>query len=91
MAYRLSLRKKQLLVSIHVFSVVAWFGGAMCMLLLGLYMKHADNGEQLYYTLTNMHLIDITLIRYPAIMVFVTGIMLSIWTQWGLIKHCSPS
>jgi uncharacterized membrane protein len=87
MAYRLSLRKKNLLVAIHVLSVVAWFGGAICMLLLGLYMKNAHNGEQLYYTLSNMHLIDTTLIRFPALIVLISGVMLSIWTQWGLIKY----
>lgn len=87
MAYRLNLRKKNLLVTIHVLSVIAWFGGAICMLLLGLYMQKAEDGEQLYYTLANMHLIDATLIRYPALVAFISGILLSVWTQWGLFKH----
>ncbi|MFC7441569.1 hypothetical protein [Laceyella putida] len=87
MAYRLNLRKKNLLVSIHVLSIVAWFGGAMCMFMLGLYMKNAKNGEQLYYILSDMHLIDATLIRYPALVVFISGVLLSVWTQWGLVKY----
>ncbi|MGA9172577.1 MAG: hypothetical protein WBZ33_01140, partial [Thermoactinomyces sp.] len=57
------------------------------MLLPGLYMQNARNGEQLYYILADMHLIDVTLIRYPALMVFISGVLLSIWTQWGLIKY----
>ncbi|RAL24092.1 hypothetical protein [Thermoflavimicrobium daqui] len=87
MAYRLNLMKKNGLVTIHVLSIIAWFGGAMCMLILGLYMKNAKNGEQLFYILSDMHLIDITLIRYPALVVLISGVLLSIWTHWGLVKY----
>ncbi|MBH5320903.1 hypothetical protein I6N90_24250 [Paenibacillus sp. GSMTC-2017] len=87
MAKRLSLGKKQLLVSIHVIAVAAWFGGTVGMLLLGLYLKNAADGEQLYYTLLSMHVIDENLLKYPALLTLITGIMLSVWTQWGLVKH----
>ncbi|KKI90563.1 hypothetical protein WQ54_21800 [Bacillus sp. SA1-12] len=87
MAYRLSMKKKQILVSIHVLSLVAWLGGTICMLLLGFYMKGAENREQLYYTLSSMNVIDVSLLKYPALVTLLTGILLSIWTQWGLIKH----
>ncbi|PLR66925.1 DUF2269 family protein [Bacillus sp. UMB0893] len=87
MAIRLSLRKKQVLVSIHVISVTLWFGGTMGMLLLGFYLKNAVDGEQLYYTLLSMHVIDESLLKYPALLTLITGIMLSVWTQWGLFKH----
>lgn len=87
MSYRLSIKKKQLIIVIHVLSVVCWLGGAMCMLLLGTYMLRAENGEQLYFTLENMHLIDVVFIRYPALVALLTGIVLAIWTNWGLFKH----
>jgi uncharacterized membrane protein len=87
MAVRLHLRKKQLLVSIHVIAVALWFGGTMGMFLLGFYLKNAVNGEQLYYTLVSMHVIDESLLKYPALVTLITGIMLSVWTQWGLFKH----
>ncbi|MFD0619626.1 hypothetical protein ACFQZR_19330 [Paenibacillus sp. GCM10027629] len=87
MIYKLSIKKKQLIIVIHVLSVVCWLGGAMCMLLLGTYMLNAENGEQLYYTLDNMHLIDVVFIRYTALVALLTGIVLSVWTNWGLFKH----
>ncbi|MFD0714722.1 hypothetical protein [Paenibacillus sp. GCM10027626] len=61
MSYRLSLKKKQLLITIHVISIISWFGGVFSMFMLGLYMLNSDNGEQLYYTLENMHLVDVIL------------------------------
>lgn len=87
MAYRLNQKKKSLLVAIHVISVASWIGGTLGMLLLGVYLQNAANGEQLYYTLANMEIIDENLLKYPALLSLITGIMLSIWTQWGLVKH----
>lgn len=87
MSYKLSIKKKQWIIVIHVLSVVCWLGGAMCMLLLGTYMLKAENGEQLYYTLENMHRIDAVFIRYTALVALLTGIVLSVWTNWGLFKH----
>ncbi|WP_246469853.1 DUF2269 family protein [Cohnella nanjingensis] len=81
------MKKKQLLITIHVISIVCWLGGAIAMLLLGIYMMMSNNGERLYYTLDNMHLIDIALIRYTALVALLTGFALSQWTNWGLFKH----
>ncbi len=87
MKYKFSIKQKQWIITIHVLSVVCWLGGAICMFVLGSYMLMSGNGEQLYYTLDNMHLIDVVLIRYTALVALVSGIALSIWTQWGLFKH----
>ncbi|MFK7693074.1 hypothetical protein [Paenibacillus sp. HJGM_3] len=87
MAYRLTQKKKHLLVAIHVISVASWIGGTLGMLVLGLYLQLGENGEQLHYTLASMEVIDENLLKYPALMTLFTGILLSIWTQWGLVKH----
>ncbi|MGN7384159.1 CopD family protein [Paenibacillus sp. SAFN-117] len=87
MSYRLSLKKKQLLITIHVISIISWFGGVFCMFMLGLYMLNSENGEQLYYTLENMHLVDVILIRYTALVALLSGLALSLWTNWGLFKY----
>jgi uncharacterized membrane protein len=87
MAYRLSVRKKQLLVAIHVLSVMAWFGGTCCMLLLGWSMRSAENGPQLLYTLSSMHIVDEALLKYPALVALISGVLLSVWTNWGLTKY----
>ncbi|TDF90111.1 hypothetical protein [Paenibacillus piri] len=87
MALKLNLKQKNILVALHVISVAAWFGATLCMLLLLFYVKKAQNGEQLYYFLESMHVLDDNLIKYPALTTLLTGILLSLWTQWGLVKY----
>ncbi|MXQ53695.1 hypothetical protein [Shimazuella alba] len=87
MAYRLNQKKKQFLVAVHVISVASWIGGTFGMLLLGFYLQNAVDEHQLHYTLLSMEVIDENLLKYPALLSLLTGILLSIWTQWGLFKH----
>ncbi|WP_248924029.1 hypothetical protein [Paenibacillus hamazuiensis] len=87
MAYKLNIKQKNILVALHVISVAAWFGATLCMLLLLFYVKKAQNGEQLYYFLESMHILDDKLIKFPALTTLFTGILLSLWTQWGLVKY----
>lgn len=87
MAYRLNQKKKSILVAVHVLSVASWIGGTLAMLLLAVYLQKGANGEQLLYTMTSMEVIDENLLKYPALLTLITGIMLSVWTQWGLVKH----
>ncbi|WJH36153.1 hypothetical protein N6H14_09940 [Paenibacillus sp. CC-CFT747] len=37
--------------------------------------------------LGSMEIIDQNLLKYPALATLLTGILLSVWTQWGLLKH----
>ncbi|MBB6634236.1 hypothetical protein [Cohnella thailandensis] len=87
MAYKLGQKKKQLVVAIHVIAVASWIGGTLGMILLAVYLQSAANGEQLAYTLSSMEVIDENLLKYPALLTLLTGILLSLWTQWGLVKH----
>ncbi|WP_147535192.1 hypothetical protein [Bacillus marasmi] len=87
MAYRLNQRKKSILVAIHVLSVAAWIGGTLGMLCLAFYLPNGANGEQLLYTMASMEVIDENLLKYPALLSLISGILLSVWTQWGLSKH----
>lgn len=87
MAKNISIKKKHLLVSIHVIAFVSWFGATLCLLLLGFYLKNAENSAQLVYTLKSMQIIDENLLKYPALATLISGILLSIWTQWGLVKY----
>lgn len=87
MAYKLNLRKKNFLKTIHVLSAMAWFGGTLSLLLLRSHIGDAQNGDQLLYTLSNMHVIDETMIKYPALTTLISGILLSVWTPWGLTRY----
>lgn len=37
--------------------------------------------------MASMEIIDENLLKYPALLSLLTGILLSVWTQWGLVKH----
>jgi uncharacterized membrane protein len=87
MAYKLTQKKKSILVAIHVLSVASWIGGTLAMILLAFYLKSGANDEQLLYTMASMEVIDENLLKYPALLTLLTGILLSVWTQWGLVKH----
>jgi uncharacterized membrane protein len=87
MAYRLSLRQKYLVMSLHVLASMAWFGGTLSLLLLLLSMNDADTGAQLFHAVSRMHIIDDALIKYPGLVVLSSGLMLSTWTAWGLLKY----
>lgn len=87
MAIRLTQKKKSILVALHVLSVASWIGGTLAMLLLTAYLSKGANGEQLLYTMASMKIIDENLLKYPALLSLITGILLSVWTQWGLTKH----
>lgn len=87
MAYRLSQKKKSILVAIHVLSVAAWIGGTLGMLSLAIYLISGGNSEQLLYTMASMEVIDENLLKYPALLSLITGLLLSLWTQWGVVKH----
>ncbi|MGA8943616.1 MAG: hypothetical protein WB502_13020 [Thermoactinomyces sp.] len=87
MAYRLNQKKKSILVAVHVLSVASWIGGTLAMWLLAIHLQNGANGEQLLYTMASMEVIDENLLKYPALLTLITGIMLSVWTQWGLVKH----
>ncbi|MED3624443.1 hypothetical protein [Neobacillus thermocopriae] len=87
MTYRLNQKKKSILVAIHVLAVASWIGGTLAMLLLAIYLQSGANGEQLLYTMASMEVIDENLLKYPALLSLITGIMLSVWTQWGLTKY----
>ena len=87
MAKRLSIKQKNWLLSLHLLFIVGWMGGAMCMLVLGIYGVNAEQGEQLYITYDIMHAVDEVMLKYSAIGTLVTGVLLSVKTHWGLTKH----
>lgn len=34
-----------------------------------------------------MHVIDDALIKYPGLAVLISGVIVSVWTPWGLVKY----
>lgn len=87
MAKRLTLKQKNWLLSLHLLFIVAWMGGAMCMLVLGIYGLNVEEGERLAFTYEIMHVVDEAMLKYSALGTLFTGVLLSVKTHWGLTKH----
>ncbi|SHE67981.1 hypothetical protein SAMN05444392_102349 [Seinonella peptonophila] len=84
---RLSQKKKQWLVILHVLLIFVWFSGSITTFTLGVYVMNVKDGAELLMTYDHIHMIDLYLIRFPALGVLISGVILSIWTHWGLTKY----
>ena len=38
-------------------------------------MRSAENGPQLLYTLSSMHIVDEALLKYPALVALISGVL----------------
>ncbi|MDR0436731.1 MAG: hypothetical protein LBH22_00360 [Bacteroidales bacterium] len=70
----------------HIFFGFSWvIGGiALCMLI---FVVRPQSGDELYMLYRILQLIDYYLIIVGAIGCLVTGLIYSIWTNWGFFKY----
>ena len=83
----LSPRWKKWLVALHVLCVVAWFGGTLSLLTLNIVSARAASLPELLVTDQNLHVIDETFIKFPALATLITGLLLAVLTNWGLVNY----
>ncbi|WP_134684135.1 hypothetical protein [Brevibacillus migulae] len=74
------------LVILHLITTVLFVGGSFCQWVLLLTILNTSNGDVLYVSHSLMHTVDIALIIPGLLGVTITGIMLSMKTQWGFFK-----
>lgn len=77
---------RRLFVFLHATFSSLWIGGALSMLIL-IFLKQTNNGDQLLAYNTAVKLIDDFVIIGSANGVLLTGIILSWKTPWGFFKH----
>lgn len=70
----------------HSFFACMWVGAAIVLSVKQFFINPSDGGE-LYGITSTMDFIDIFIIIPGAIGVLLTGLIYSIWTQWGWFKH----
>jgi len=87
MSKRLTIRQKQWFLIAHIICFVAWMGGVISMLLIGLWGIAKGPHQDLAQTYAIIHLIDDTFVKFPAIGTLITGLILSIRTHWGVTKY----
>ena len=85
--YKLSPKLKKWLLSIHILMVVTWLGGTMCMLALNRVAFQAASIQELAVTTRNIQVIDDIFIKAPALGALITGLLLAIFSNWGLTTY----
>ncbi|UVI30252.1 hypothetical protein [Paenibacillus spongiae] len=87
MLKKMSLNQKNGWLIFHLLFTAMWIGSAFTQLVLILIVFFTTNPEFLYSAHSFMHIFDLALIIPGALGVVVTGIVLSVRTNWGLTKY----
>jgi hypothetical protein len=82
-AKKLTVKQRKWLVVAHVLCVVAWLGAAFSSLVLGIATSNMSDMHASYIALD---VLDKIVIRTFALGTLITGILLSIFTHWGLFR-----
>ena len=82
----LGLKGRQWLKGFHVFFACTWIGAGMSLVVMQWFMKAGD-GMELYGIVRSMKFIDDFVIIPGAIGTLVTGLLFSLFTNWGFFKH----
>lgn len=76
----------KILKMLHLFFAFCWIVGAVALCVL-LFISFPESGDELYMRSRILQIIDDYFIIYGAIGSFFTGLIYSIWTNWGFFKH----
>ena len=76
----------KILKMFHVFFAFCWVISALALCGL-LFITHPESGDELYMRSLIVQILDDYFIIPGALGVLITGLMYSIWTNWGFFKH----
>ncbi len=82
----LSLTARKWLKALHLLSVSMWVGGALTLATKQFFIS-ASSGGELYGLLSMMRYVDFYIIIPGAMGCLVSGLVYSIWTNWGFFRH----
>ena len=83
---KLSPRGQRWLKGFHSYFACMWVGAAIVLSVKQFFVNPSDGGE-LYGITATMDFIDIFIIIPGALGVLLTGLIYSVWTNWGWFKH----
>lgn len=86
MLKKLSVTAKRWLLIPHLLFAAIMFGVTVSFLILSIVAANTDDPEVLKACFTSMHLLSQTSVRASTIGTVVTGILLSVLTNWGLFR-----
>lgn len=82
----LAITPKRWLLSLHLLFSAILFGNSVIFLVLSIAAAVTNDENVLKSSYTSMHIMATSSVRASTIGTVVTGIMLSLWTKWGLFK-----
>ena len=80
-------RLRRVLLTVHIIGSVGWIGAAATYLALGVSARAARNVETVRAAWIGMELTGWFVIVPLAISALMTGMLLSVATPWGLLRH----
>lgn len=84
---KLGQRGRGWLKGFHILLVCAWMGTAFSMMLISMLKGFTSKGDELYAYNLAIKLMDDYIIIPAAIGTLVTGLIFSLFTNWGFFKH----
>ncbi len=84
---QLSQRSRAWVKGFHIFFSCAWVGTGLSMLLLAFLRSHAPNGDELFAFNEAIKLLDDYIIIPAAFGSLITGLLFSLYTNWGFFKY----
>lgn len=83
---KLSSNQTRILKIIHIFFFVSWIGGGVCLISVMFFAQPALP-EDIYMKYRSMQVIDDFIIIPGALGSLFTGLIYSIWTNWGFFRQ----
>ncbi|MGM0714540.1 hypothetical protein [Brevibacillus parabrevis] len=85
--YKLGMKGKKWLLFLHLLFSAIMLGGAVLFLVLSIVAANTDDAGVFAACYTAMHTLAKTSVRASTIGTIVTGVLLSVWTHWGLFRY----
>lgn len=86
MPNKITIQQKRWLLSAHLLCTVVWLGAALSSLIFNLTALFTNDAHLLNAAYVFADILDKALLRGGAIGALITGLLLSILTQWGLFR-----
>jgi len=86
MRNKITIRQKRWLLSAHLLCTVAWLGAGLCSLIFNLTALFTTDPHLLTAAYVFADILDKAILRGGAIGALITGVLLSVLTQWGLFR-----
>ena len=83
---KLGVKGKAWLKGFHLFFCCAWIGTGISMLVLTMVKGYMPNGDELYAVNACVKLLDDFIIIPAALGSLITGLLFSLFTNWGFFK-----